>query len=216
MHYPSLSDISRSDLWIGKWVTQLKYTIENISDAFTQELAILLLVGDSFAQVFRFLFFYEGYKSFFVCPSPWVTLLSDIQWKALEPNSFTKICIMCKLLTNFTPKNQVNFDFDRDHDLMATDSRISEVTVGKCTLGQSMFDSYFNQGPSLIISYPSFGFHCILIFIIINENLLKFRCRETFARWDRLICNFDLTNKILNFFRTFNVSQMRIICLSRA
>ena len=137
---------------------------------------------------------------FFVCPSPWVTLLSDIQCKALEPNSFTKICIMCKLLTNFTPKNQVNFDFDRDHDLMATDSRISEVTVGKCTLGQSMFDSYFNQGPSLIISYPSFRFHCILIFIIINENLLKFRCRETFARWDRLICNFDLTSKILNIF----------------
>ena len=138
-----------------------------------------------------------------------VTLLWDIQCEALEPNSFTKKRIMCKLLINFTTKHQVNFDFDRDHDLMATDSRISEVTVGKCTLGQSMFDSYFNQCPSLIISYPSFGFHCILIFSIINKNLLNFRCRETFARWDRLNWNFDL----ILIFRTFNVSQMRIISI---
>ena len=119
----------------------------------------------------------------FLCAHPHESLYFQIfSGKPLSPILSQKIIIMCKLLTNFTPKNQVNFDFDRDHDLMATDSRISEVTVGKCTLGQSMFDSYFNQGLSLIISYPSFAFHCILIFIIINENLLKFRCRETFAR----------------------------------
>ena len=53
--------------------------------------------------------------------------------KSLSPVLFTKMCIMCKLLTLFTPKHQVNFDFGRDHDLMATDSRISEVTVRKCT-----------------------------------------------------------------------------------
>ena len=119
----------------------------------------------------------------FLCAHPHESLYFQIfSVKSLSPILLQKECIMCKLLINFTPKHQVNFDFDRDHDLMATDSRISEVTVGKCTLGQSMFDSYFNQGPSLIISYPSFGFHCILIFIIINKNLLKFRCRETFAR----------------------------------
>ena len=145
----------------------------------------------------------------FLCAHPHDSLYFQIlSVKSLSPVLFTKMCIMCKLLTLFTPKHQVNFDFDRDHDLMATDSRISEVTVRKCTLWQSMFDSYFNQGPSLIISYPSFGFHCILIFIIINKNLLKFRCRETLARWDRLICNFDL----ILIFRTFNVSQMCIIC----
>ena len=91
---------------------------------------------------------------------------------------------MCKLLTNFTPKNQVNFDFDRDHDLMATDSRISEVTVGEFIFEQSMFDSYFNQGPSLInhihnLDFIAFSFSLSSMRICLNLGAGRHSLVET-------------------------------------
>ena len=98
---------------------------------------------------------------------------------------------------------QVNFDFDQDHDLMATDSRISEVRQRFTKTNHLQLLVSANRYPHYIGS-SSNEFSCWTIYfqslqsLSINHMyryicLPKFRCRETFAHWDRLIPNYKST-----------------------